>query len=107
VHFVNDKEGWVVGMEGAILHTTNSGKTWAKQKSNTYDSLYSVVFVDESTGWACGDFGTVVQTTDGGKTWQPGNMEIRKAGKLSAISAFKQHLWAIGEWGLIIRYMPQ
>ncbi|MFQ6044355.1 MAG: YCF48-related protein [Candidatus Poribacteria bacterium] len=107
VHFVNDKEGWAVGMEGAILHTTNSGKTWEKQKSNTYNSLHSVAFVDENTGWACGDFGTVVQTTDSGKTWKPGNMDIRKAGTLSAISAFKQNLWAICEWGLIIRYTTQ
>jgi photosystem II stability/assembly factor-like uncharacterized protein len=105
IYFVNDKEGWAVGMEGAILHTADGGKTWEKQESNTYDSLYSVVFVDENTGWACGDFGTVVQTIDGGKTWELENIEIPKAGTLSAISAFKQHRWAIGEWGLIIRYV--
>ena len=106
IYFLNEKEGWVVGMEGTILHTADGGKTWEKQKSNTYDSLHSVMFVDENTGWACGDFAALVQTADGGKTWNPENMEIRKAGTLSAISAFKQHRWAIGEWGLIIRYAP-
>ena len=106
VYFVSETEGWAVGNEGAIVHTADGGKTWEKQKSNTYDSLYSVAFVDENTGWACGDFGAVVHTTDGGKTWNPENMEIRKAGTLSAISAFEQHRWAIGEWGLIIRYVP-
>jgi photosystem II stability/assembly factor-like uncharacterized protein len=106
IYFLNEKEGWVVGMEGTILHTADGGKTWEKQKSNTYDSLHSVMFVDENTGWACGDFAALVHTTDGGKTWNPENMEVRKAGTLSAISAFKQNRWAIGEWGLIIRYAP-
>jgi len=104
-YFVNDEEGWVVGNEGAIIHTADGGKTWEKQKSNTDNSLYCVVFLDENTGWACGDFGTIVHTTDGGKTWQPENMEIRKAGTLSSIAGFKQNRWAIGEWGLIIRYV--
>ena len=105
VHFVSEKEGWVVGNEGCILHTIDGGKTWEQQKSNTYDSLRSVVFVDENTGWACGDFRAVVHTTDGGTTWTKIDIGIPQAGTLSAISAFKENCWAIGEWGLIIRYV--
>jgi len=109
VHFVTEKDGWVVGNEGAILHTVDGGKTWEQQKSNTDDSLRSVVFLDKNIGWACGDFGTVVHTTDGGKTWKRENTGTST--NLFRISAFKtengsNYCWAVGEWGLIIRYVP-
>ncbi len=111
VHFVSEKEGWVVGNDGTIVHTPDGGKTWEEQKSDTYDALHSVVFVDKNIGWACGGFGTVVHTTDGGKTWKREKTGIST--NLRRISAFKQlddgklYCWAVGEWGLIIRYVPK
>jgi photosystem II stability/assembly factor-like uncharacterized protein len=109
-HFVNDKEGWVVGNEGSILHTADSGKTWEQQKSDTEDSLHSVVFLDKNIGWACGDFGTVVHTTDGGKTWKREDTgtstNLRSISALKTPDGSKQYCWVVGEWGLIIRYVP-
>ena len=32
LHFVNAKLGWIVGLEGLIIHTDDSGLTWKKQK---------------------------------------------------------------------------
>ena len=47
VSFVDPQTGWVVGHGGAILHTTNGGKTWtAQQAGDTYD-LEAVQFVDQ------------------------------------------------------------
>jgi photosystem II stability/assembly factor-like uncharacterized protein len=58
---------------------------------------------------ACGDFGTVVHTTDGGKTWKRENTGTST--NLFRISACKtedgsNYCWAVGEWGLIIRCVP-
>ena len=108
-YFVSDQEGWVVGNEGAILHTADGGKTWEQQKSNTEDSLHSVAFVDKNIGWACGDFGSIVHTIDGGKTWKredTGNStNLRGISALKTPDGSKQYCWAVGEWGLIIRYV--
>ncbi len=103
-YFASETEGWIVGQEGVILHTVDAGKTWEQQESDTEDTLYRVVFVDKNIGWACGDFGTIVHTTDGGKTWKRENTGTST--NLRGISAFKGHCWAVGEWGLIIRYVP-
>lgn len=31
LHFVDSQHGWAVGHDGVILHSTDAGKTWAKQ----------------------------------------------------------------------------
>ena len=36
VHFIDQKEGWVVGDEGVILHTLNGGKTWHRQPTGLH-----------------------------------------------------------------------
>ena len=34
VYTVDDKNGWIAGQEGLILHTGDGGKTWQLQESN-------------------------------------------------------------------------
>ncbi len=69
VTFPNEKVGWTCGRWGCILHTTDGGKTWVRQKSGTDYTLSSIFFVDPKKGWAVGDGGTILHTTDGGKNW--------------------------------------
>ncbi len=68
--FPNEKEGWVSGRWGCILHTSDGGKTWERQKTGTDLTLSSVFFVDTLRGWAVGEEGIIINTRDGGKTWQ-------------------------------------
>lgn len=70
VSFPNEKEGWTCGRWGAVLHTGDGGKTWARQETKTDFTLSSVYFVDSQNGWAVGDEGTIIHTQDGGKTWE-------------------------------------
>ena len=35
LHFVNHKQGWVVGEGGLIVHTADGGKTWKQQEVDT------------------------------------------------------------------------
>ncbi len=69
IEWVNGQEGWIVGSNGLILHTADSGRTWQRQESRTIKSLRMVSFVDTRHGWAVGGSGTILHTADGGATW--------------------------------------
>ncbi|HZR46573.1 MAG TPA: YCF48-related protein, partial [Candidatus Manganitrophaceae bacterium] len=77
IYFVNPCEGWSVGMEMALAHTTDSGKTWTKQDNIHWNGtvpevppdIYDVFFLDKNTGWAAGWPELILFTTDGGLTW--------------------------------------
>jgi len=70
VTFPNEKDGWVCGRLGSIIHTSDGGKTWVRQNSGVNFTLTSIHFVDTQNGWAVGDEGTIIHTSDGGKTWE-------------------------------------
>lgn len=79
--FVNSEDGFVVGYNGDIFKTTNSGETWQRQNSGTTLHLFSVYFINENVGFVSGqvmsgcldedcDKGCVfLKTTNGGETW--------------------------------------
>lgn len=68
-HFVSADEGWLVGREGAILHTADGGETWTEQSSGTNSDLYAVRFRGPDTGWVVGASGKLLHTFNGGATW--------------------------------------
>ena len=85
VVFVDATTGWVVGANGAIVHTTDGGQTWTQQAIDTGDEFRDVAFVDASNGWAVTTIPTTYDdffeeytdwdaslwhTSDGGQTWQ-------------------------------------
>ncbi len=61
--------GVVVGEQGTLLRTTNSGHTWQSVNSGTSNPLYGVSFGNAVTGVAVGDQGTVLFTNNGGTSW--------------------------------------
>ena len=62
--------GWSVGDRGEILHSTDRGDSWNRQRSNTQSSLRAVTFLpDRKRGWAVGNSGTILGTIDGGDHW--------------------------------------
>jgi photosystem II stability/assembly factor-like uncharacterized protein len=65
----NTNEAWVVGLQGAILHTTNGGTNWINTFSPTNEHLYDVHFVNQSTGIAVGSNGVYIRTTNAGGSW--------------------------------------
>lgn len=77
IQFVDAKEGWAVGDEGAIWHTINSGKDWERQPTGTRASLKSLHFLSPYFGWAVGteyhptlnSVGVILFTKDGGIKW--------------------------------------
>ena len=67
--FMSPQEGWVVGGNGTILHTSDGGVHWMDQSSATTAALYAVQFLTQRRGTAVGAVGTVLATEDGGTTW--------------------------------------
>ena len=57
------------GALGTILTTTDGGKNWATQVSQSSATFFDVAFADEANGWAVGNAGALFQTTDGGTRW--------------------------------------
>ncbi|MFM1944394.1 MAG: hypothetical protein RI897_3376 [Verrucomicrobiota bacterium] len=69
--FVSTQVGWIVGDQGSIYKTTDSGLSWVQQSlpDNFTSGFHSVQFLDEQTGWVIGATGRIYATTDGGTTW--------------------------------------
>jgi hypothetical protein len=59
---------WAVGLDGAIVATSN-GSTWSAQLSATTQDLNAVAFPDAGHGWAVGDGGVIRVTSNGGALW--------------------------------------
>ena len=78
VQFVNSNTGYVVGKNGIILKTSNSGEDWIQLNGNTAVDLNSVCFMDAETGYVGGSYfdfvsssrvGIILKTIDGGDNW--------------------------------------
>lgn len=76
--FVNESNGWIVGQNGVILHTSDKGISWQFQNTplEAPPRLFSVSFLDSLNGWSAGGvFGHsyILHTSDAGKNWVEAN----------------------------------
>ena len=102
IDFVDEKQGWIVGAGGAILHTTDAGESWTRQESKTGVTLYHVDFRNKKQGMAVGERGTILTTNDGGANWTNVTSPAR-ATLLSVQFVSEENGWAIGRGGIILR----
>jgi hypothetical protein len=72
-YFINGRTGFLVGSEGNIIKTTDTGQTWENIYSGVVETLWQIEFLDQSTGFIVGDFGRILKTEDGGETWRKTN----------------------------------
>lgn len=101
VHFVDADHGWIVGDSGLILQTSDGGRRWQQQLSNSRVNLRSVQFADRENGWAVGDKGVLLQSRNAGENWQ----EQRGIPDQSFAALFFLDAstgWTVGENGLIL-----
>ena len=72
VYALDSDNVWVVGQEGIILNTTNSGTTWSEVNCPETYNMYNVYFINADTGWVGGDDDSdteVMRTMDRGLSW--------------------------------------
>ncbi|MFA7289990.1 MAG: YCF48-related protein, partial [Melioribacteraceae bacterium] len=69
LYFIDTNHGFIVGNNGTLLRTTDSGTKWEKQSTGTSNDLSSISFVDLQNGFIWGSNKTFLRTKDGGATW--------------------------------------
>jgi len=69
-YFLNAHKGFLVGTDGNIVKTEDTGQSWENIYSGVVEDLHDITFIDEQTGFVAGDFGRILKTDDGGKTWR-------------------------------------
>jgi photosystem II stability/assembly factor-like uncharacterized protein len=79
--FTSPSNGFVIGYNGAIFHTSDSGNTWSAQNSSTTLHLNSIYFLNQNIGFIsgrgmdgclnpdCNKGSVLLRTIDGGDTW--------------------------------------
>jgi photosystem II stability/assembly factor-like uncharacterized protein len=67
--FATEREGWMAGELGRILHTTDGGRTWERQDAGTKRPFLAMSCLDARTAWLAGKEGMMYATGDGGATW--------------------------------------
>lgn len=61
VYFTDADNGWAVGRQGKVIHTTNGGATWTVQNSGTTKDLEQIQMINNTVGYAVGDGGTFIK----------------------------------------------
>jgi photosystem II stability/assembly factor-like uncharacterized protein len=101
VSFPNANEGWVVGVRGTILHTSDGGATWSLQPSGTTARLTRVQFLNSGVGWAVGGNGTILRTRSGGSDWA-----VQSSGTTATLRGLcfvtTAEGWIVGDDGTIL-----
>lgn len=75
LEFINEDEGWIVGIPGFVAHTKDGGMTWSAISLPSYNFV-SVDFIDENNGFILSFNNEEYRTTDGGLTWESMNLDI-------------------------------
>lgn len=110
VRFRDDKTGFALGHDAAILATRDGGATWAVAHFDaTGRPLYDIAFLDEQRLIAIGGYGTFLDSADGGATWTPRDFPIGQLGQhFSAVTRLADgSLLVAGEKGLLMRSKDQ
>lgn len=96
---------WLVGTLGKIVKTSDGGKTWDVQESQTMDNLQGIAAWSKNELVAVGNQALVLVSKDGGATWHPAK-EVPKSdveNKLFRVRiAPDGKAWAVGVYGALL-----
>jgi photosystem II stability/assembly factor-like uncharacterized protein len=100
VFFTNNNDGWALGRQGKLIHTSNGGSSWAEQNSGTSEDLHGIFMVNNNVGYAVGNKGKISKYN--GSTWTAVNTsETRDVFGVYFIN--ENTGWAVGDWGRLYR----
>jgi photosystem II stability/assembly factor-like uncharacterized protein len=106
VAFADSANGWVVGHDALILHTTDAGATWRPQELAGWTGrdkprLNGIAILDKRRAVIVGEFGLIAWTADAGGAWQI--VSANKLPTLLAVSIRDEHGVAVGLNGTLVR----
>ena len=108
IKFFNRKNGIIIGNNGLILLTNDSGKTWRPNYlANLREDLFNIERLNKNSYLIVGSNFTALASDRLGKTWRPYNKLIKfkkekKSIHLTNISAKGKIIWVIGNSGTIL-----
>ncbi|HEY3343890.1 MAG TPA: YCF48-related protein [Anaerolineaceae bacterium] len=115
IAFGDHLNGWAVGDEGVIAHTTDGGKTdgslssaWHTETNpdprSPRPTLNDVDALNASEAWAVGNSGTILHTTDGGQTWTIEASGLTNEMLVSVHAEDRQTVYVAGSNGVFLKY---
>jgi photosystem II stability/assembly factor-like uncharacterized protein len=111
VYFIGEGHGFIAGgylnwegFQTDLFMTSNGGETWEKVPNFPY-LIHDFFFLNTRHGWAVGtnksSKGVILETLDGGEHWAAQKENL--IGPLHALSYRDSNLWAVGDYGLVLR----
>ncbi len=97
VAFATASTAWLVGDQGVVLKSDDSGKTWTNKRFQE-KNYHAVLFLNKDTGFIAGDDGILIKTTDGGSQWQKKSVG---RSRINHLATFEGRMWLFGNNGLI------
>lgn len=76
VRILGGGAAWIVGAMGAVLESTDHGRTW-KRRLPVHDITRMDIAGVGRHLWVVGEFGQVMASNDGGKTWHKQHSGVR------------------------------
>ncbi len=100
--FLDANYGMVVGNNGKIIKTIDSGNNWTILNTGTSKKLNAIEIIDQNTAWVVGDTATILHTTDAGFTWQ--HIPINSTSNIYDIKfQTEQTGYMVGAKGLLLK----
>jgi photosystem II stability/assembly factor-like uncharacterized protein len=114
IYFKDEKEGWIVGSSGVLLHTIDGGGKWDAQDLRTNKLLKKIFFRDKNHGVIIGSESLYYYTTDGGIIWNKGLSKITDEtycdpfalemfNDICFVGDNKETGWIVGEIGIVLK----
>lgn len=85
-----DSNGYIVGNDGYVLRSTNSGNSWTQISTNFNNSFNTVNIIDEDN-IILSSSNSIVISSDGGNTWQSLNIPNVSVNKTFFVNASIGH----------------
>ena len=97
VRFADPNEGYIAGLGGVVLRSSDGGRTWTYEDIGRKAAIFSVQPISADRAIIVGERGLFRSTADGGKTWKEPTADI-----FDDIFTFMRDVAFVGQTGYIV-----
>ena len=82
ISFSVEDKVWIVGDNGTVLYSSNSGAKWELLDLNIGSDILGTFFIDNTNGWFCGSDGLISKYLNGSSTDQDTDLVTKSIGRI-------------------------